>query len=71
MKKIQKVCIAIILTMSFGYYLQAQPPFPCEPGTQCSPAPAACNQQSDCIPIGPDPPVGDAIPLDGARVFFY
>jgi len=66
MKKLHKVFIAAILTMSFGLYLQAQPQFPCAPGTECPPAPAACSQQDDCIPTDPEPPVGDAIPLDGA-----
>jgi len=66
MKKIQKVCIVMFCIMSFTLGIYAQPQFPCEPGTQCPPAPAPCSQQTDCIPTDPEPPVGDAIPLDGA-----
>jgi len=64
MKKIQVSIIVALLFISVKVY--SQPQFPCAPGTQCPPAPALCSQQSDCIPSDPEPPVGDAIPLDGA-----
>jgi len=65
MKKMQRSFLTILLVL-FAIGMSAQPQFPCSPGTECPPAPAPCSQQSDCIPSDPEPPVGDAIPLDGA-----